>query len=135
MIARSTNITCIAVGLLAVTACNPARVATPETASAEAEVVPAVSTVSETAEAPEEQFLVYEWDTEFSAFLSPPIEVRRMAREDCVKPATKSPLSRHWRWKATWRAPPISVAAISSKFFETLSWRYPPSHRRTLFSR
>ena len=39
----------------------------------------------ETAEAPEEQFLVYEWDTEFSAFLSPPIEVRRMAREDCVK--------------------------------------------------
>ena len=85
MIARSTNITCIAVGLLAVTACNPARVATPETASAEAEVVPAVSTVSETAEAPEEQLLVYEWDTEFSAFLSPPIEVRRMAREDCVK--------------------------------------------------
>ena len=85
MIARSTNITCIAVGLLAVTACSPAPVATPETASAEAEVVPAVSTVPETAEAPEEQFLVYEWDTEFSAFLSPPIEVRRMAREDCVK--------------------------------------------------
>ena len=85
MIARSTNITCIAVGLLAVAACNPARVATPETASAKVEVVPVVATVPETTEAPEEQFLVYEWDTEFSAFLSPPIEVRRMAREDCVK--------------------------------------------------
>ena len=28
--------------------------------------------------------LVYEWDTEFSAFLSPPIEVRRQAKADCV---------------------------------------------------
>jgi hypothetical protein len=27
--------------------------------------------------------LVYSWDTEFSAFLSPPIEVRRLARDDC----------------------------------------------------
>ena len=28
--------------------------------------------------------LVYSWDTEFSGFLSPPIEVRRMARDDCL---------------------------------------------------
>ena len=27
---------------------------------------------------------VYEWDTEFSAFLSPPIGVRRQAKADCV---------------------------------------------------
>ena len=32
----------------------------------------------------EAQLLVYEWDTEFSAFLSPPIEVRRQAKADCV---------------------------------------------------
>ena len=31
----------------------------------------------------EPQTLVYEWDTEFSSFLSPPIEVRRLAKEDC----------------------------------------------------
>ena len=43
-----------------------------EAAAPEAEVV---------VEAP---LLVYEWDTEFSAFLSPPIEVRRQAKADCV---------------------------------------------------
>ena len=28
--------------------------------------------------------VVYEWDTQYSAFLSPPIEVRRLAKNDCV---------------------------------------------------
>lgn len=28
--------------------------------------------------------LVYSWDTEYSTFLSPPIEVRRLARDDCL---------------------------------------------------
>jgi hypothetical protein len=28
--------------------------------------------------------LVYSWDTEFSTFLSPPVEVRRLARDDCL---------------------------------------------------
>jgi len=28
--------------------------------------------------------LTYSWDTEFSAFLTPPIEVRRLAKNDCV---------------------------------------------------
>ena len=28
--------------------------------------------------------LVYEWDTQYSAFLSPPIDVRRQAKNDCV---------------------------------------------------
>ena len=28
--------------------------------------------------------LIYEWDTQYSAFLSPPIEVRRQAKNDCV---------------------------------------------------
>ena len=32
----------------------------------------------------EAPLLVYDWDTEFSAFLSPPIEVRRQAKADCV---------------------------------------------------
>ena len=32
----------------------------------------------------EAPLLVYEWDTEFSAFLSPPIEVRRQAKADRV---------------------------------------------------
>ena len=31
----------------------------------------------------ESTLLVYEWDTGFSSFLSPPIEVRRQARADC----------------------------------------------------
>ena len=31
----------------------------------------------------EPTLLVYEWDTGFSSFLSPPIEVRRLARADC----------------------------------------------------
>ena len=29
-------------------------------------------------------FLTYEWDTGFSGFLSPPIEVRRAAKADCM---------------------------------------------------
>ena len=29
-------------------------------------------------------FLTYEWDTDFSGFLSPPIEVRRAAKADCI---------------------------------------------------
>ena len=28
--------------------------------------------------------LVYSWDTEYSTFLSPPVEVRRLARDDCL---------------------------------------------------
>ena len=31
----------------------------------------------------ESTLLVYEWDTGYSSFLSPPIEVRRQARADC----------------------------------------------------
>ena len=31
----------------------------------------------------EPTLLVYEWDTGFSSFLSPPIEIRRQARADC----------------------------------------------------
>lgn len=31
----------------------------------------------------EPTLLVYEWDTGFSSFLSPPIEVRRQAKADC----------------------------------------------------
>ena len=29
-------------------------------------------------------FLTYNWDTDFSGFLSPPIEVRRAAKADCI---------------------------------------------------
>ena len=48
------------------------EVATPETPEAPVAEVIAESTL-----------LVYEWDTGFSSFLSPPIEVRRQARDDC----------------------------------------------------
>lgn len=84
MVARLTNIALIAVALVAVAACNQAHVTGPETANPETETTPAAS-ASDTVGAPVEQTLVYEWDTEFSAFLSPPIEIRRMARDDCVK--------------------------------------------------
>lgn len=36
------------------------------------------------AEIVEAPFLTYEWDTGFSGFLSPPIEVRRAAKADCM---------------------------------------------------
>ena len=59
-----------------------------ETGAADAEQAEAAAPEAEDAivsevvvEAP---LLVYEWDTKFSAFLSPPIEVRRQAKADCV---------------------------------------------------
>ena len=59
-----------------------------ETGAADAEQAEAAAPEAEEAVASEvvveEPLLVYEWDTEFSAFLSPPIEVRRQAKADCV---------------------------------------------------
>ena len=62
-----------------------------ETSAVDAEqadaAVPAVPEAEEAvaSEVPvQAPLLVYEWDTEFSAFLSPPIEVRRQAKADCV---------------------------------------------------
>ena len=52
--------------------------AAPEAAAPEAEAAVASEVVVE------RPILVYDWDTEFSAFLSPPIEVRRQAKADCV---------------------------------------------------
>ena len=58
------------------------------TGAADAEQAEAVAPEAEEAVATEvvveARLLVYEWDTEFSAFLSPPIEVRRQAKADCV---------------------------------------------------
>ena len=42
------------------------------------------SAVSEPTEIVKAPFLTYEWDTGFSGFLSPPIEVRRAAKADCI---------------------------------------------------
>ena len=39
---------------------------------------------SKPAEIVKAPFLTYEWDTGFSGFLSPPIEVRRAAKADCM---------------------------------------------------
>ena len=59
-----------------------------ETGAVDAERVDSAATEAEEAVASEvvveAPLLVYEWDTEFSAFLSPPIEVRRQAKADCV---------------------------------------------------
>ena len=59
-----------------------------ETGAADAERADAAVPEVEEAVASEVVFeaplLVYKWDTEFSAFLSPPIEVRRQAKADCV---------------------------------------------------
>jgi len=84
MTARLTSAALASVAMSALAACGQAHIAGPETASVEPEIVPAASGTPEIIETPAEQSLVYEWDTEFSAFLSPPIEVRRMARDDCV---------------------------------------------------
>jgi hypothetical protein len=59
-----------------------------ETGIADASEVEAAAPEAEAAVASEvvveRPILVYDWDTEFSAFLSPPIEVRRQAKADCV---------------------------------------------------
>ena len=59
-----------------------------ETGTADASEVEAAAPEAEAAVASEvvveRPILVYDWDTEFSAFLSPPIEVRRQAKADCV---------------------------------------------------
>ena len=59
-----------------------------ETSAADAEQAEAAAPEAEEAVASEvvveAPLLVYEWDTEFSTFLSPPIEVRRQAKADCV---------------------------------------------------
>ena len=59
-----------------------------ETGVADAEQAEAAAPEAEGAVASEvvveAPLLVYEWDTGFSAFLSPPIEVRRQAKADCV---------------------------------------------------
>ncbi len=59
-----------------------------DTAAAKPEVVEADAPEAEATVVPEvvveAPLLVYEWDTEFSSFLSPPIEVRRQAKADCV---------------------------------------------------
>ena len=85
MIVRMTNVTFTAAALFAVAACTQARVTAPETGNPDTGLTPSVSATSQTADGAVEPALVYEWDTEFSAFLSPPIEIRRMARDDCVR--------------------------------------------------
>lgn len=57
-------------------AVEPAPV-TEEVAVPEAPEAPVAEVIAEPT------LLVYEWDTGFSSFLSPPIEVRRQARDDC----------------------------------------------------
>jgi hypothetical protein len=60
---------------------NPQATATPDDGGADQLDAPQVA--EETVQPVEPLPLVYSWDTEFSAFLSPPIEVRRLARDDC----------------------------------------------------
>jgi len=50
---------------------------TEEVAAPEAPEAPVEDVIAEPT------LLVYEWDTGFSSFLSPPIEVRQQARDDC----------------------------------------------------
>jgi len=65
---------------------NPSAPSPPVTAepvvSEQAEDGAGAPAVSEELE--ETTALVYEWDTQYSSFLSPPIEVRRQAKSDCV---------------------------------------------------
>ena len=69
----------IGIGMPASSADKTAIDAPDVTASAETDSVEAKDT--EVVAAP---FLTYEWTTGFSGFLSPPMEVRRAAKADCV---------------------------------------------------
>ncbi len=79
----------IQIGLLGMlmVACAPGTGMKPQTASTpvddQANPVVAAPAAGETAEQPATTQLVYSWDTGFSAFLTPPIEIRRLARDDC----------------------------------------------------
>ena len=69
----------IGIGMPASPASKTAIDAPDVAASAETDIVE--SDVAEVVAVP---FLTYEWMTGFSGFLSPPIEVRRAAKADCV---------------------------------------------------
>ena len=56
----------------------------PPAAGASADADSADAAAPGSAEIVEAPFLTYEWDTGFSGFLSPPIEVRRAAKADCM---------------------------------------------------
>ena len=67
-------------------ACAPTTVTGPATVSdggAGESAAQTIQSVDETVEEDAPTPLVYSWDTEFSAFLSPPIEIRRLAQDDC----------------------------------------------------
>jgi hypothetical protein len=80
----------IKIGLcgLVLAACVPDTGMKPQTGTAAIEGNPdqaiAVQAADVTVEQTSPPPLVYSWDTGFSAFLSPPIEVRRLARDDCM---------------------------------------------------
>ena len=69
-------------------ACMPDIGVKPQTDTATIDPEPEQAVAVQPAEATVEQIapppLVYSWDTGFSTFLSPPIEVRRLARDDCM---------------------------------------------------
>ena len=56
----------------------------PPAAGTSADTDSADAAAPASAEIVEAPFLTYEWDTGFSGFLSPPIEVRRAAKADCM---------------------------------------------------
>ena len=56
----------------------------PPAVGASADTDRADAAAPESAEIVKAPFLTYEWDTGFSGFLSPPIEVRRAAKADCM---------------------------------------------------
>jgi len=54
--------------------------AMPDGGAGQTAAAPTVEAIAEQSAPPP---LIYSWDTGFSTFLSPPIEVRRLARDDC----------------------------------------------------
>ena len=79
----------IQIGLLAMLAgaCAPDTGMKPQTAAVapadESDQTATEQAAGQAAEPLAALSLVYSWDTGFSSFLSPPIEVRRLARDDC----------------------------------------------------
>ena len=88
MTLRITAVITIGLSGLILTACVPDTGMKPETDSAVIDVDPDQGVAVQPVEATVEQIspppLVYSWDTGFSTFLSPPIKVRRLARDDCM---------------------------------------------------
>ena len=75
---------CSFLGLVGTALQNEKTEIAPPAVGSSADAATSESASPESTEIVKAPFLTYEWDTGFSGFLSPPVEVRRAAKADCM---------------------------------------------------